>query len=229
MSLSIPGDDDRQSRVAINRELERHFAPEDDALRGAIARAQAEGIPAMQISPLQGKLFQVLAMSCGARAILEIGSMAGYSGIWMTRALPADGKFISLEINPPYAELARATFVAAGISDRAQVRVGAALDILPTLVSEAPFDVIFLDADKKNNPQYLDWAIKLSRTGSLIIADNIIRNGRTFQTPPPDESAAGAAAYVQKMLEHPRLVSVALPHDDIFNGLDGFSISVVRY
>lgn len=215
-------------RASINNELEKRFAPEDEALRNALKRASNGQAPAMQISPLQGKLLQILALACGARRILEIGSMAGYSGIWLARSLPTNSKLISLEINPAYAEMARAAFTEAGISDRAEVRVGPALDLLPALISEAPFDLIFIDADKINNLHYLEQALALTRPGSLIIADNIIRNGLVFQTPPPDPSASGAAAYMQAILRHPRLTSIALSNDDAFNGQDGFTISVVQ-
>lgn len=217
-----------ETRAFVDHELQQRFAPEDDALRNSLLRAQGAGVPAGQISPLQGKLLQVLALTCGARRILEIGSMAGYSGIWLARALPAGGKLISLEVNDKHAELARANLAEAGLAERAEVRVGSALELLPALVSEAPFDLIFIDADKRNNPQYLEWALKLSRHGSLIVADNIVRNGQAFQASPPDESAAGAAAYNRMILEHPQLVSVAFPHDDVNNGIDGFSISVVQ-
>src|SRR5579864_4574636 len=126
MSLSLPSDEqlrnNAQARAFIDRELQVRFAAEDDALRDSIARAQAENMPAIQISPLQGKLLQVLAMACGARTILEIGTLAGYSGVWLARSLPSDGNLISLEINPKYAEIARATFAAAGVSDRTKVR-----------------------------------------------------------------------------------------------------------
>lgn len=236
-SLPLPDDEqlrkDAQARAFINRELQARFAPEDQVLRDSRARAQAENVPAIQVSPLQGRLLQVLALSCGAQSILEIGSLAGYSGVWLARGLPRDGKLISLEVDPKHAEIARATFAAAGLSNQAEVRVGPALTLLPTLVPIAPFDLIFLDADKRNNPQYLDWAINLSHPGSLIIADNVIRRGRAFQTPPPDESAAGAAAYIHKILGHPRLTSVALPivtdvFDDNDNSMDGLAISVVR-
>jgi caffeoyl-CoA O-methyltransferase len=230
MSQPLPNNDqlrhDFQVRDFINRELQIRFAPEDAVLRGSLSRAHAEHIPAMQISPLQGKLLQVLALTCGARKILEIGVLAGYSGTWLARSLPPDGKLISLEINPKHAEIARATFAEAGLGDRTEVRVGPALDLLPKLVSEAPFDLIFIDADKGNSSQYLDWAITLSRVGTLIVADNAIRSGGVFQTPPPDENARGMAAYNSKSLEHPRLVSVAIPNDD--DGMDGFAISVVQ-
>ncbi len=214
-----------EERTAILRQVEARFAPEDQVLRDCVARMEH---PGGQISPTQGKLLQVLALTCGARKMLEIGASAGYSGVWLARALPADGRLISLEIDQHSAEVARATFAAAGLSERAEVRAGAALDLLPALVSEAPFDMIFLDADKVNNARYLEWALTLSRPGALIIADNIVRHGRTYQNPPPDASSAGAAEYTRKILEHPRLVSVALLNDDVYNGIDGFSISVVR-
>jgi predicted O-methyltransferase YrrM len=216
---------DPQERATILREVEVRFAPEDQVLRECVAHMEH---PGGQISPSQGKLFQVLAVTCGARKILEIGAYAGYSGVWLGRALPPEGKLISLEIDPHYAEIARATFAAAGLSGCAEVRVGAALDLLPELVAEAPFDMIFLDADKINNSRYLDWALALSRPGALIIADNIVRHGRTYHNPPPDASSAGAAEYTRKILEHPRLVSAAVLNDDVYNGIDGFSISVVK-
>ena len=230
MSLSLPNDEqlrkDAQTRASIDRELRERFAPEDGALRNSIARARAENLPPIQISPLQGKLLQVLAVACGARTILEIGTLGGYSGVWLARSLPPNGKLISLEVSPKHAEVARATFAEALVADRAEVRVGSALDLLPTLVPEAPFDLIFIDADKGNYPHYLDWAIRLSRPGSLIVADNVIRGGRVFQIPLPDKDSAGSATYNRKILEHPRLVSVAFPNDE--DGMDGFAISVVR-
>src|SRR5581483_8361879 len=157
--------DNPEERATILREVEARFAPEDQVLRECVAHMEH---PGGQISPLQGKLFQVLAVTCGARKILEIGAYAGYSGVWLGRALPPEGKLISLEVDPHYAEVARATFAAAGLSERAEVRVGAALELLPKLVSEAPFDIIFL------------------------FADNIVRHGRTYQDPPPGPSSAGA-------------------------------------
>ncbi len=219
---------DAQTRDFINHELQARFAPEDEALRNTLSRAEAANLPAIQVSRLQGRFLQVLALACGVRTILEIGTLAGYSGVWLARGLPPDGKLISLEISAKHAEIARATFAEAGVSDRAEVRVGSALDLLPTLASEAPFDLIFIDADKVNYPQYLDLVLPLTRVGSLIVADNIVRQGGALQTPPPDENAAGASAYNRKILAHPRLVSAALTTSDKNNGLDGFAISVVQ-
>ncbi len=212
-------------RSLIERELTARFAPEDEVLRDAQARASAAGMPAIQISPVQGKLLQVLATACGARKILEIGALAGYSGTWLARALPPEGRLITLEVSAKHAGVARETYAQAGLADRVDLRLGPALETLAGLTGEAPFDLIFIDADKGNYPGYLDWAVKLSRPGSIIVADNVIRSGRAFQSPPPDESAEGAAAYNAKLLANPRLLSVAFPMDD--GGLDGFAISVV--
>jgi caffeoyl-CoA O-methyltransferase len=217
---------DAERRAYIERELVKHFAPEDEVLTGANARAQAASMPAIQISPVQGKLLQVLAIAAGARKILEIGALAGYSGTWLARALPPDGRLITLEFEPKHAEVARETFRQAGVADRVEIRLGPALESLPSLVSEAPFDLIFIDADKQSYPQYLDWAVRLSRPGTIIVADNVIRSGRAFDPPAGDVNAEGAAAYNAALLGNPRLVSVALAMDD--DGMDGFAISVVR-
>jgi caffeoyl-CoA O-methyltransferase len=215
-----------QQRTEIDAALIGLFAPEDDALKAAIAAGQDANMPPIQISPLQGRLLQVLAAACGARKILEIGTLAGYSSIWLARALPADGKLISLEVSEKHAEVARASLARAGMSDRAEVRVGPAIESLPGLVGEAPFDLIFIDADKSGYPAYLDWAIKLSRPGSIIIADNCIRGGRPLRATEgddPDTQALGE--YDRRVASDARLVSVALPIDD--EGTDGFAISVV--
>ncbi len=217
---------DAELRASIDRELSERFAPPDTALRNAIARAQREGLPEIQISPLQGKLLQVLALACGARKILEIGALGGYSGTWLARALPADGKLITLEISAKHAAAVQATFAEAGVDNRAEVRVGHALTALPQLTSEAPFDLIFIDADKENYPAYLDWALKLSRVGTIIVADNVIRGGRPFQSPPPDAASTGIAEYNARAASDARLVSVAFPMDD--DGTDGIAVSVVR-
>lgn len=217
-----------QQRAEIDTALVALFAPEDDALRAALAAGREADMPAIQISPLQGRLLQVLAAACGARKILEIGALAGYSGIWLARALPADGKLISLEVSEKHATVARASLERAGVSDRAEVRVGPASETLPALADEAPFDLVFIDADKPGYPTYLDWAIKLTRPGSVIVADNCIRGGA-----PLHESASGDAdpstnalgEYDRRVARDPRLRSVALPMDD--EGTDGFAIAVV--
>ena len=220
-----------ERRIRTQREIEeaitRIFAPEDDGLREALAAAKEAGLPQIQISPIQGKLLQLLAAACNARTILEIGSLAGYSGIWLARALPRGGRLITLEINPKHAEIVRRSFERAGVADRAEVRVGNALDLLPQLVNEGPFDLVFIDADKPAYPQYLDWALRLSRPGSIIVADNCVRNGEALREPQQveDEGTAALAEYNQRVAANPHLMSLALAMDD--NYTDGFTIAVV--
>ncbi|MDQ2715753.1 MAG: O-methyltransferase [Chloroflexota bacterium] len=219
-----------QQLVQMQQETQRTiaglFAPEDEGLRHALTAAQQAGLPQIQISPIQGRLLQVCAAACNAQRILEIGSLAGYSGIWLARMLPANGRLITLELNPEHATVVRKAFEHAGVSDRAEVRVGAALDLLPQLASEAPFDLVFIDADKPPYPHYLEWALRLSRPGSFIIADNCIRQGKGFQEP-GDEYTTGIVEYNKRIASDPRLVSILLPMDDDYT--DGFAISMVRY
>ncbi|HEY1390066.1 MAG TPA: O-methyltransferase [Ktedonobacterales bacterium] len=216
-----------RQRAEIDTALNTLFAQEDDALQFALAAEHDAKMPAIQISPLQGRLLQVLAIACGARKILEIGALAGYSGIWLARALPPDGRLISLEVSEKHAAVARASLERAGLSDRAEVRLGSALEILPTLTREAPFDLVFIDADKPPYPAYLDWALKLTRPGGVIVADNCIRGGRPLREPVEDDPATrGLSEYDHRVATDPRLVSVAFPMDN--NGMDGFAISVVR-
>jgi caffeoyl-CoA O-methyltransferase len=212
-------------RAFIDRTLTDLFTPEDDALRAAVAAIHDNDMPAIQISPLQGRLLQILAAACGARKILEIGALSGYSGIWLARALPANGRLISVEISEKHAAVARASLERAGLSDRAEVRVGPGEQVLPALVSEAPFDLVFIDADKPGYPTYLDWALKLTRPGSIIVADNCIRGGRPFKENETDSGNLAALTYDQRAASDPRLLSVAFPMDD--DGMDGFAISVV--
>jgi predicted O-methyltransferase YrrM len=214
-----------KTRQKIVEAITHQFAAEDEGLQYALTAAKQAGLPQIQISPIQGKLLQLLAAACNAQKILEIGSLGGYSGIWLARALPTNGRFITLEINPTHAMLVRNAFAQAGVSDRAEVRVGNALNLLPQLEREAPFDLIFIDADKSPYPQYLDWALRLSRPGSIIIADNTIRSGKGFEEP-QDEGMAGIVAYNKRIASDPRLISLDLAIDDDYT--DGFAISVVR-
>ncbi len=213
------------TRREIETAITRLFAPEDEALRSAVEAAKQGGLPEIQISPIQGKFLQLLATMCNADKILEIGTLGGYSGIWLARALPADGRLITLEVNPHHAEVARSSFARAGVIDRVELHVGKALDLLPQLVSEAPFDFVFIDADKPPYPQYLEWALRLTRPGSIIVADNCIRGGRAFREP-DDEGTAGLVEYNKRIANDTRLRSLALAMDDDFT--DGFAISVVR-
>jgi caffeoyl-CoA O-methyltransferase len=221
-----------QQQARTQREIEtaitRIFAPEDDGLREALAAAQKAGLPEIQISPVQGRLLQLLAVACHAHKILEIGSLAGYSGIWLARGLPPGGRMITLEIDPRHAEIVRNSFVRAGVADRAEVRIGKALDLLPQLAEEGPFDLVFIDADKAPYPQYLEWALQLTRPGSIIVADNCIWSGLALyeNADNDDIDVTGLIEYNKRVASNPRLVSVALAMRE--NYTDGFTIAVVQ-
>jgi caffeoyl-CoA O-methyltransferase len=218
-----------QQQARTRREIEKTisslFAPEDEGLQFALRQAAEAGLPQIQISAIQGKLLQLLATMCNARKILEIGALGGYSGIWLARALPAGGRLITLELNPAHARLVAGAFARAGLGERTEVRQGKALELLPQLGGEAPFDLVFIDADKAPYPQYLEWAMRLSRHGSIIVADNCIRAGRGFH-PSEDEGTAGVAAYNQRVLSDPHLLALALAMDEDYT--DGFTIAVVN-
>jgi caffeoyl-CoA O-methyltransferase len=213
-----------QLRQEIEKQIIQRFAPEDEVLRQTLVAQHDSGLPDIQISPIEGRLLQVLIAANNTRKILEIGALGGYSGTWMARALPADGKLITLEISPKHAEVVRAAFARAGVADRTEVRVGPANELLPALQSEAPFDFFFIDANKDGYPVYLDWAIKLSHPGSIIVSDNNVRAGKPFQEHPEGDNAQ-VAAYNQRAATDPRLRSILLPIDE--DGTDGFAISVV--
>lgn len=229
-----PNDDAAELREQADkrREVEdlivQTYAPEDDVLRETVAAGIAAGLPTIHISPMEGQLLSVLAAACGAKRILEIGALAGYSGTWLARALPADGRLISLDVDPHHAEVARAAFARAGVADRAEVRVGPGTELLPALASEAPFDMVFIDANKDDYPAYLDWALRLTRPGSIIVADNVVRNYGEPLRPPSDTASEDMKAlhtYNRRVASDPRLRSIALPIDD--QGRDGVAISVV--
>jgi predicted O-methyltransferase YrrM len=166
-------------RAAVDDYVAGHLLPQDPVLDAALAASDAAGLPPASITPAQGKLLELLASVRGARSILELGTLGGYSTIWLARALPHDGRLVTLELDPRNAEVASANITNAGLAERVQIRVGPAGETLPELHAEGagPFDVIFIDADKRNNPLYLQWSLKLSRPGTLIIADNVVRGG----------------------------------------------------
>lgn len=201
----------------IEEAIAHLFATEDEVLRQTTVRAREHGLPAIQISPLQGKLLQVLARASNARKILEIGALAGYSGIWLARSLPTDGRLITLEIDEKHADVVRESFRLAGLDDRAEVRVGPALEMLPLLVYEGPFDLIFIDADKDAYPQYLAWAIQLAHVGSIIVADNCVLGGNGLADVQKDAQEAGGSRFVgartynQQASSNSALCSIALP------------------
>jgi predicted O-methyltransferase YrrM len=165
--------------AAIDAYIAENFLEADSALDAALAASEAAGMPPIHVDPLQGKLLMMLAASLGARNILEIGTLGGYSAIWLARGLANGGRLITLEMNPDFADVARKNLANAGLADRIEVRVGPALDTLAALRAEdaGPYDLVFIDADKPNTPNYFDWAVKLSREGTLIVVDNVVREG----------------------------------------------------
>jgi predicted O-methyltransferase YrrM len=169
----------QQRWTAVDDYIADHLLPADAALEAAIADSAAAGLPPISVTPNQGKLLQLLARLQGARTILELGTLGGYSTIWLARALPPSGRLITLEAEPRYAEVAQANIARAGLSELVELRVGPALQTLPELHAEGagPFDLIFIDADKENYPGYFDWALRLSRPGTLIVGDNVVRDG----------------------------------------------------
>ncbi|MEU3743635.1 MULTISPECIES: O-methyltransferase [Streptomyces] len=187
------------------------LVPADEALNDALAASTAAGLPEIAVAPNQGKLLHLLAVTLGARNILEIGTLGGYSTIWLARALPADGRLITLEYDPAHAEVARANIARAGLDKVVEVRTGAALDTLPRLEEEGagPFDLVFADADKVNNPRYVEWALKLSRPGTLIIVDNVVRGGKVATAHPDDPAITGTREMFELVAREPRLDATA--------------------
>ncbi len=186
--------------------IEQLLVPHDPALDQAVQHAQGAGLPAIQVSPAQGKLLYLLARVAGARRILEIGTLGGFSSIWLARALPEDGELVTLELDPEHARVARDNLDRAGVGGRVRVVVGAASETLPTLA--APFDLVFIDADKQSYTTYLDWAIRLCRPGALIIADNVIRGGEVLEPENHDDAARGVHAFNEAIARDPRVEAI---------------------
>lgn len=212
----------------VDRYLNELFVPPDDALDAALRDSQAAGLPSINVAPNQGKLLHLLARAVGARTILEIGTLGGYSTIWLARALPAGGRLITLEDEPKHAEIARANIARAGLADTVELRLGRAIDTLPQLVTEGrgPFDFIFIDADKPGYPDYFAWALKLSRRGSLIIADNIIRKGAVVDASATDARVQGVRRFNELLAADQRVSATAIQTVGI-KGYDGFAIALV--
>lgn len=200
----------------------------DACLDRALETSDAAGLPAIAVSASQGKLLHILARLVNARAILEIGTLGGYSTIWMARALQPGGRLITLEAEPKHAELARANITDAGLERVVDVRVGPALIALPKIAAEgiAPFDLIFIDADKPNTPEYFKWALRLSRLGSLIVVDNVIRNGEVANAATTDAAVQGMRRFMEVAAAEPRVIATALQTVGS-KGYDGFSVALV--
>jgi len=214
---------------AVDDYLEGLLTPPDDGLSRALEAAVAAGLPAIQVPALQGKLLQLLVQISGARRVLEVGTLGGYSTIWLARGLPADGQIVTLEIDAEHARVAAANFAAAGVDDRVRIVVGAALDSLPKLADEAgdPFDLAFIDADKVNNASYVEWAIRLGRPGTVIIVDNVVRRGAITDAASTDEAVIGTRAVLELLSNDPRLDATALQTVGD-KGYDGFAVAIVR-
>ncbi|MFF3731488.1 MULTISPECIES: O-methyltransferase [unclassified Streptomyces] len=200
----------------------------DEALDAAVAASDEAGLPAIQVAANQGKLLHLLARLRGARTVLEIGTLGGYSTIWLARALPEGGRVVTLEADPAYAEVARANIARAGLAHVVDVRVGPALDTLPELAAEGqgPFDVVFIDADKPSNPDYLAWSLRLTRPGSLIIADNVVRDGEVVDGGSDDPKVRGVRRFTELVAAEPTLSATALQTVGA-KGYDGLMLALV--
>jgi len=214
--------------LAVERYFTDALVQPDAALEAALEASAAAGLPAIAVAPNEGKLLHLLARMIGARNILEIGTLGGYSAIWLARALPEGGKLLTLEFDPRHAEVARENLARAGVADRVEVRVGRALDVLPRLAAEGrgPYDLVFVDADKQSNPEYFEWALKLSRKGSVIIVDNVVRDGRVVYPNSNDPSIEGVRRMTELIAAEPRVSSTVIQTVGS-KGYDGFLIALV--
>ncbi len=214
--------------AAVDRYLGQFFAPPDPALDDALEASEAAGLQAINVTPLQGKLLYLLASMRGARTILEIGTLGGYSTIWLARALPPGGRIITLEVDPEHARVAGGNLARAGLAAVAEVRVGPALETLPALAAEGagPFDLIFIDADKPNNPEYFAWALRLARPGSVIVVDNVVRNGAIVDDAAEDPTIRGTRRLFELMAAEPRVTATVMQTVGV-KGHDGFAVALV--
>ncbi|HTB76426.1 MAG TPA: O-methyltransferase [Polyangiaceae bacterium] len=214
--------------TSVDRYITSLLVPSDPALDAALASSTAAGLPAINVAPNQGKLLHLLARIHGARSILEVGTLGGYSTIWLARALPPGGKVITLEADRKHAEVARANLARANLAGVVDVRVGAALDTLPQIAREGlgPFDLFFIDADKANIPHYFKWALDLSRPGSVIIVDNVVRGGAVLDASSADPNVQGVRHF-NELVAAERRVSATAIQTVGSKGYDGFAIALV--
>ncbi|MCK0209228.1 O-methyltransferase [Starkeya koreensis] len=218
----------QQLWTAVDDYIADALVAPDAALEDALAASAAAGLPDIAVAPNQGKLLMILAKLAGARRILEIGTLGGYSTIWLARALPADGRLVTLEVVPAHAAVARANIEAAGLGERVEVRLGPALESLRALEreGEAPFDLVFIDADKPNNVHYLDWALRFARIGTLIVADNVVREGKVLDAGHDDPRVKGVRATYDWFARQPRVCATAVQTVGA-KGHDGFAVGLV--
>lgn len=214
--------------TAVDRDFNDLMVPSDPVLEAALKASAEAGLPPIQVSPSQGKMLWIMARAMRARRILEMGTLGGYSTIWLARALPPDGRLITLEADPNHAEVARVNIERAGLGDRVDVRLGPALDTLPRLAAEGrdPFDLVFIDADKENYPDYFKWALRLSRRGTLIIADNVARKGAVIDAKSGDPNVQGMRRFLELVAGERRVSATAIQTVGS-KGYDGFAIALV--
>jgi predicted O-methyltransferase YrrM len=219
---------DQETFAAVDAFVEATIVPADDSLRGALDAAAAAGLPAIQVSPPQGRLLQILARLQGAKTVLEFGALGGYSTILLARALAEGGRVISLEANGEYAEVARGSIERAGLGEAVEIRVGPALEALPALEEEGagPFDLTFIDADKVNTPNYFAWALDHSHPGSLIVADNVVRGGTLAEIASGDEVTQAQRRLHEMIAAEPRVTATTIQTVG-GKGYDGFTIAFV--
>jgi predicted O-methyltransferase YrrM len=211
----------------VDRYLDGLFAPADEALEAALAASAAAGLPSIQVSATQGKLLQLLVRAVQAQRVLEIGTLGGYSTIWMARGLPPEGRLVTLEVDEAHAAVARANVAHAGVGAQVDVRLGPALETLPGLAGGGPpFDFVFIDADKPNIPEYFDWAVRLSRPGALIVVDNVVRDGAVADAASADRAVQGVRRFNAAAAADPR-VSVTTIQTVGGKGYDGFAMALV--
>lgn len=213
---------------SVDAFLNEHLVQPDAALQDALDASAAAGLPSIQVAPNQGKLLMLLAGTMGARRILEIGTLGGYSTIWLARALPPDGRLVTLEVNADHAAVARQNLERAGVSEKVDVRLGPALETLPTLAEDGsePFDMTFIDADKPNSVAYFDWAVRLSRKGSLIVVDNVIRGGKVLDSASDDPNAQAMRRVIEHLGNDSRVNATAIQTVGS-KGYDGLVAAVV--
>jgi predicted O-methyltransferase YrrM len=220
---------DHDTFAAVDAFIGETLVAHDDDLQAALDAAEAAGLPQIQVSAPQGKLLQLLTRLVGAKRVLEFGTLGGYSAILLARALPDDGSLVTLEANADYAEVARASIERAGLGARVEIKVGPALEMLPELAENGagPFDLVFIDADKVNTPNYFAWALDHSRPGSLIVADNVVRDGTLAETA-SDDPATQAQRQLHEMLSTESRVSATTIQTVGSKGYDGFTIALVN-
>jgi predicted O-methyltransferase YrrM len=208
--------------------LDALLIPQDPTLESALRASATAGLPAIQVSPSQGKFLHLLSRLVGARRILEVGTLGGYSTIWLARALPPGGRLFTLEVDPRHAEVAQRNLKNAGVEDRVEIRLGRAIDSLPKLAAEGvgPFDLTFIDADKPGTFEYFDWAVRLSRPGAVIVVDNVVRQGAVVHAADPDPSVQGIRRFLQRLATDARVSAVAMQTVGR-KGHDGFVLAVV--